>query len=435
VVILGGGFGGIYAARRLERALADRPDAEVVLISRENYLLFTPMLHEVAAGDLDPADIVCPLRKMVRRVRLIEAEVTDIDLQARVVRFAVGGLRRIDELAYDHLLLALGSETNYFGMAGVESAAATLKTLADAALLRNRMVALLEEAAQEPDEARRRRLMTFVVAGGGFAGVETVGAINDFLREAVRYYPELDPFGLRVVLVHTGTVVLPELGASLGRYAQAALQQRGVEVRLETRVISYEGETVDVAPGDPIGSLSLVWTAGVKPAAALGSLPVEKVHGRVKVNPFFEVPGYEGIVWAVGDCAAVPDGRGGFQPPTAQHGMREGAAAAKNIEAAMTGGVPKPFRFSTIGLLASIGSHTGVAEVLGVRFSGFLAWWLWRSVYLAKLPGVSKKLRVAIKWSLDLLFPREIGQLVTLRDVERMEQFGARLRAMRAPSH
>jgi len=431
VVILGGGFAGLQAARRLQRTLGYRRDLEVVLISRENYVLFTPLLHEVAAGDLEPADIVIPLRRTVRCVRLIQAEVADVDLQARVVRYLVGPLRRPRELTYDHLLLAMGSETNYCGMEDVEAAATTMKTLGDAALLRNRMVALLEEAAQETDDSRRQRLMTFVVAGGGFAGVETVGAINDFVRETVRYYPELDASMLRVVLVHPGDVVLPELGERLGRYAQAKLQQRGVELRLETRVTGYEDEVVNVAPGDPIGTMSLIWTAGVMPAAAFGPLRVDRIKGRIKVNELLEVAGHEGVVWAVGDYAAVPDGNGGVHPPTAQHGMREAIAAVENIEAVVRGDAQKPFRFSTIGQLASIGHRTGVAQILGMRFSGFVAWWLWRGVYLSKLPDISKKIRVAIKWSFDLLFARDIEQLVTLRDVEGMEKLGATLRAMR----
>jgi NADH dehydrogenase len=431
VVILGGGFAGFHAARRLQRAFAHRPDLEVVLISRENFVLFTPMLHEVAAGDLDPADIVVPLRTTLRRVRLIQAEIADVDVQARVVRYAVGTLRRLCALTYDYLVLALGSDTNFFGTKGIEAAAATMKTLGDAALMRNRMVALLEDAAQETDERRRRRLMTFVVAGAGFAGVETVGAINDFLREALRYYPELNESMLRVVLVGSGKVVLPELGERLGRYAQRKLQQRGVELRLETHVTGYEDEAVCVAPGDPIGTMSLIWTAGVIPAAALGPLPVDRVRGRVRVNEFLEVAGHEGVVWAVGDCAAVPDERGGVHPSTAQHGMRQAIAAAKNIAAAVRGEPQKPFRFSTIGQLASIGHRTGVAQILGMRFSGFVAWWLWRGVYLSKLPTISKKVRVAIKWSLDLLFPREIGQLVTLRDVERVERLAETLREKR----
>jgi len=236
---------------------------------------------------------------------------------------------------------------------------------------------------------------------------------------------------LRVVLVHPSNVVLPELGERLGRYAQEKLQRRGVELRLETRVTGYEDEVVNVVPGDPIGTMSLIWTAGVMPAAALGPLPVEKLKGRIKVNEFLEVAGHEGVVWAVGDCAAVPDGKGGVHPPTAQHGMREAVAAAKNIEAIVAGDAQKPFRFSTIGQLASIGHRTGVAQILGLRFSGFVAWWLWRGVYLSKLPDIAKRIRVAIKWSFELLFTRDIEQVVTLRDVEGMEKLAATLRAMR----
>jgi NADH dehydrogenase len=435
VLILGGGFGGTYAAQRLDRTLAKRSDLEVVLISQDNYLLFTPMLHEVAAGDLYPGDIVNPLRKMLRRVRFMDAEVVDIDLNKRRVRCEAGPQRRSHELSYDYLLVALGSETNYFGMTGIEALAATMKTLGDAALLRNRMIALLEDAATETDATIRRRLVTFVVAGGGFAGVETVGAMNDFLRETIRHYPELDPSMLRLVLVHSGKVVLPELGERLGRYAQQKLEQRGVELRLETRVTGYENFVVALSPGDAIEANTIVWTAGVRPAAEIELLPVERVKGRLKVNEFLELAGHEGIVWAVGDCAAVPNGKGGFQPPTAQHGMREAVAAAKNIEAAVNGTARNAFRFTTIGQMASIGHHIGVAQILGMRFSGFVAWFLWRTVYLSKLPRFAKKLRVAITWSLDLLFAPDIEQLVTMRDVERLEKLSGTLRSMRQESH
>lgn len=431
VLILGGGFGGAYAAERLAHTLGRREDVEVVLISRENYLLFTPMLHEVAAGDLYPPDIVVPLRTRLRDVRFIEGEVIDIDLPTRVARYAVGPSRRRQEMNYDYLLLALGSETNYFGMHGVAAYGATLKTLGDAALLRNRMVALLEDAATQTDDAACRRLMTFVVAGGGFAGVETVGAMNDFLRETLKHYPELDPSTLRVILVHSGDVVLPELGGRLGRYAQEKLQLRGVELRLGARVTGYDDRVVKLSIGEPISADTLVWTAGVTPAPAVASLPVERVNGRLKVNECLELAGYEGVVWALGDNAAVPDGRGGLHPPTAQHGMREGLAAAKNIEAAVNHTSPRPFRFTTIGQLASIGHHTGVAQILGMRFSGFMAWCLWRSVYLAKLPGIAKKARVAVQWMLDLLFARQIEQFLTLKDLEQIEQLAAQVRESR----
>jgi NADH dehydrogenase len=204
-----------------------------------------------------------------------------------------------------------------------------------------------------------------------------------------------------------------------------------VELRLETRVQGYENNAVLITPGEMIEANTIVWTAGVTPAAAIDSLDVEKVKGRLKVNEFLEVAGYGGVAWAVGDCAAVPDGKGGTQPPTAQHGLREAVLAAKNIEAAVNGTAKKPFNFSTLGQFATIGRRDGVAQILGLRFSGFLAWWLWRSIYLSKLPGIVKKLRVAVSWSLDLLFAREIEQFVTLRDVERMETFSVMLRTMR----
>lgn len=432
VLILGGGFGGTYAARRLGRTLGKRDDFEVVMISRENYLLFTPMLHEVAAGDLYPPDIIDPLRKRLRRVRFIEGEVVSIDLDAQSVQYAAGAMRRKQELTYDYLLLALGSETNYFGMRDVAARAITMKTLMDAALLRDRMVALLEEAATATNDADRQRQMTFVVAGGGFAGVETVGAINDFLREAIAHYPELDPAMLRVVLIQSGQLVLPELGERLGRYSQEKLARRGVEVRLGTRVSGYDNWVVRLSHGEPIPAHTLVWTAGVTPVSAVGSLPVEKINGRVKVNEYLELAGHEGVVWAVGDCAAVPDGSGGLHPPTAQHGMRESVVAAKNIEAAIYGTKPRAFRYAMLGLLASIGHRTGVAQILGMRFSGFFAWWLWRSVYLAKLPGIAKKVRVATQWTLDLLFSREVQQLLTVRDLEQIEQIGAMVRSIGA---
>ncbi|MCW5766809.1 MAG: NAD(P)/FAD-dependent oxidoreductase [Phycisphaeraceae bacterium] len=427
VLVLGGGFGGAYAARMLGRTLGARADVEVVLISQENYLLFTPMLHEVAAGDLHPPDIVAPLRRFLRNVRFIQGETVSIDLQSRRVNCTVGPLRRPQEVSYDYLLLALGSETNFFGMAGVAEYASSMKTLGDAALLQNRMVALLEDAATEPDEAARRRLVTFVVAGGGFAGVETAGAMNDFLRDAIRQYPELDPSMLRLVLVHSGEALLPELGDRLGRYAEEQLRRRGVEIVVGARVTGYDRWVVTLSRGESIPANTLVWTAGVKPAPTVEALPVEKMKGRLKVNMCLELAGHEGVVWAVGDSAAVPDGRGGFHPPTAQHAMRQGLAAAKNIAAALDRREPKPFRFSTIGLLASIGHRTGVAQILGVRFSGLAAWWLWRSVYLLKLPGLAKKVRVAIQWTLDLMFPRQVEQLLTLRALEQVERLASQV--------
>jgi NADH:ubiquinone reductase (H+-translocating) len=430
IVIAGSGFGGLYAAKYFDKSLARRSDIDVTLISRENFILFTPMLHEVAAGDLYPGDIINPVRRILRRVKFIEAEVQAIDLGARRVRCVGGVARREVEFEFDHLLLALGSETNFFDMAGVADWAVTMKNLSDAALLRNRLVALLEEAALQSDDTARRRLLTFVTAGGGFAGTETIGAINDFVRETVRYYPNLSEELIRVVIVHPGNFLLPELGEELGLYAERKLRERKVEVIKGARVASYDGSLVTLNNGTSIPAWTLIWTAGVKPSAVIASLPCQKERGRLLVDEFLGVPEVSGL-WAAGDCAAVPDVKqpGKFHPPTAQHGLREGLAAAKNIEAAILGRPPKPFVFTTLGQLATIGRHTGVAMMFGIKFSGFVAWWLWRSLYLLKLPRLAKKLQVLTAWTLDLLFGREIGQMITLHDAEAASERLARLRA------
>ena len=435
IVIAGGGFAGLYAARYLDKRLARRSDMEVTLISRENFILFTPMLHEVAAGDLSPSDIVNPLRRILRHVNIVEAEIEAIDADARTIR-CLAGVHDVEiELQYDHLLLALGSETNFFNMHDVRDWAVTMKNLTDAALLRNRMVAVLEEASLRGNEVSRRELLTFVVAGGGFAGLETVGAINDFVRETAKFYPSLGEEKIRVVVVHPGHFLLPELGEELGEYAERKLRARNVEVIKGARVSGYDGSMVRLSNGTSIAASTLVWTAGVKANRVLESLPYQKERGRLLVNEYLGLPELNGV-WAAGDCAAVPaDRRGEFYPPTAQHGLREAIAAAENIEAMILGRPLKPFRYRTIGLLASIGHHTGVAKVLGIKFSGFLAWWMWRTIYLAKLPGLAKKLRVMVDWTLDLFFGREIEQTVTLRDAELIADRLARVHARTIQRH
>jgi NADH:ubiquinone reductase (H+-translocating) len=429
IIVAGGGFAGLYAAKYFDKSLACRADIEVTLISRENFILFTPMLHEVAAGDLYSGDIVNPLRRILRHVKIVEADVQAIDLKTRRLLCA-GGVDRFPlEFEFDHLLLTLGSDTNFFDMECVREWSVTMKNLNDAVLLRNRVVALLEQAALQSDNAVCRELLTFVTAGGGFSGAETTGALNDFVRETVRYYPQLSEELIRVVVVHPGSFLLPELGEELGRYAERKLRERKVEVIKGVRVASYDGSLVALSDGTSIPAATLIWTAGVKPNACVASLPQEKEKGRLRVNEYLAVPGLTGV-WAAGDCAAVPNVKTGeFHPPTAQHGLREGLVAAKNIEAAILGRPLKPFVFTTLGQLATIGRRTGVARVFGIKFSGFIAWWLWRSVYLAKLPRLAKKLRVMVDWTLDLFFGREIEQMLTPLDVEALTKPVVRLRA------
>jgi NADH dehydrogenase len=362
-------------------------------------------------------------------VKFVDADVQAIDLNARRIRCIASVADRELEFEFDHLLLTLGSETNFFNMDGVRDWSVTMKSLSDAALLRNRMVALLEEASLENDEAARRQLLTFVTAGGGFSGTETTGAVNDFVRETMRYYPQLSEDSIRVVVVHPGNFILPELGEELGRYAEHKLRERKVEVIKGARVANYDGVVVTLSDGTSIPAATLIWTAGVKPSPVIASLPCEKERGRLRVSEYLAVTGVPGL-WAAGDCAAVPIlNTENFHPPTAQHGLREGVVVAKNIEAMILDRPLKPFRFKMLGQLASIGHHTGVAMVFGIKFSGFIAWWFWRSVYLMKLPRLAKKLRVMVSWTLDLFFGQEIEQMISVRDIEELGGQLARTRA------
>jgi NADH dehydrogenase len=421
VVILGGGFAGLYTALELEKALARRPNFEVTLVNRENFFLFTPMLHEVAASDLDVTHIVNPLRKLLRRVRFFEGEAEAVDLARRRVSVTHGSERHPHQLPYDHLVIALGSVTNFFDLPGLEERALTMKTLGDAIELRNRLIENLEAADFECSVGNREPLLTVVVAGGGFAGVETIAAINDFVREAIDFYPHLSEDLLRMVLVHPGPVILPELGEDLGAYAQRKLSARKVEIRVNTKVIGVSAHGVELSDGSRIPTNTLVWTAGTSGHPLLETLPCPKERGRLSVNEFLEVPEWPGV-WALGDCALIPDSRTGTSyPPTAQHALREGTVLARNVLAAIRGRPKRPFIFSTIGQLAAIGRRTGVARILGVNFSGFFAWWLWRTIYLGKLPRFEKKLRVALDWALDLVFSKDLVQLNTAKSGQRVD--------------
>ncbi len=416
ILILGGGFGGIYAALELERSLRARADVEVTLVTRDNYFLFTPMLHEVAASDLDINAIVNPLRKLLRRVRTFSGSIETIDLKTKCVVVSHGFDTHSHKLLYDHLILALGSTTNFLGIPGLQKCALTIKTLNDAIELRNRLTTHLEEANSECAAEERQPMLTFVVAGGGFAGVETLGAMNDFVRESIRFYPNLNPNLIRTVLISSEEFALPELGPKLGAYAQRKLAARGVEVIAGARVTAIDEGLVELSDGRKIRADTLVWAAGNATNPLIATLPLPKSSGRIEVNEYLEVQNFPGV-WAVGDCALVPDSKaGGFHPPTAQHALREGRCVARNVAAEILGGKKKPFRFTTLGRLASIGHRTGVANVFGINFSGFSAWWLWRTIYLLKLPRFEKKVRVAFGWTLDLFFSKDFA-CVTARPV------------------
>src|SRR2546426_5791280 len=409
IVILGGGFGGVYAAIHLEKLLARQSAVEICLISRDNFFLFTPMLHEIAASDLEITNIINPLRKLLHKVEVLVGDVNEIDLPNKRVIISRGYRNHPQQVDYDHLVLALGSITNFYNLPGFSELALAMKSLPDAIRLRARVLRHLEEANSECNLSVRQSLLAFVVAGGGFAGVETVAALNDFVRQALPFYPNLCEAMLRVMLVHSGPVILPELGQGLGRYAQKVLARRGVEIRFNARVKSMTERNVSLVDGLSIPTRNLVWTAGAVPSPLIFSLPCPKEQGRLLVNQFLQVPDWPNV-WAVGDCAFVPDIRnpGKSHPRTAQHAIREGNIVAQNIAAVLSDRPLKSFSFKTIGLLASIGRRMGVARIFGFNFSGFFAWWMWRTGYLSKLPGLDKKLRVAFDWTLDLLFPKDV---------------------------
>ncbi|HUA86788.1 MAG TPA: NAD(P)/FAD-dependent oxidoreductase, partial [Bryobacteraceae bacterium] len=416
VLILGGGFAGMKTAERLEEELSGDPSVAITLVSDTNALLFTPMLADVAGSSLEPSHISTPLRSSLHRTAFVRGSVVAIDLDRRAVR--VGG----DEISYDHLVLALGAVSNYLGLANVEQYALDFKTLLDAIRIRNRVIEMFERADREPDRVARQSLLTFVVAGGGFAGVELAGAINDFAHGILADYPRLRASELRTILVHSRERILPELSESLGRYAQQRMEVRGVQFRLNTRLTDAQPGIV-VLGGETVPAGTLVWTAGTAPNPLLKSLPVERdKRGAVLVDHAMAVPGHDGV-WALGDCAALVDSKTGKAcPPTAQFALREAELLAGNIRAALDGRPGRAFHFDSLGALCVVGHQTACAELTlpfarsrSIRFSGLLAWFLWRSIYLSKLPGLERKTRVLIDWTIELFFPRDIVQTIDLK--------------------
>ncbi|HEY8314257.1 MAG TPA: NAD(P)/FAD-dependent oxidoreductase [Candidatus Baltobacteraceae bacterium] len=411
IVILGGGFAAIATTQRLERLLrAD--EAEIVLISRENFSLFTPMLPEVSSGALDVRHIVTPVRSQLKRARFVLAEVDAFDARARSVTYTHTLTGMTESIRYDHLIVALGSSTSTFGLPGIAERAFALKTLEDAGILRNRFMWLLELADSARDEAERRRLLTLVVVGGGFTGVETAGEMVELFRSVERFYPHVEREDIRIALIEGGPALLPGLPARMGSYSANALARRGVEIVLGDNVKAADEDGLELQSGRRIETRTIVWSAGVRPSpiVAAADLPHGK-SGAIVVDAQMRVNGFEDL-WAIGDCAAISDGKGGSYPQTAQHAIREGPVLAHNVVAAIRGQAGKPFRYDSLGMMASLGARKAVAQLPGDRvLTGFLAWVLWRGYYLSRLPGLERKLRVAFDWMLELVFPRDISEL------------------------
>jgi NADH:ubiquinone reductase (H+-translocating) len=433
ILILGGGFAGIEVLRRLQNAFEDDVEIDITLVNRDNFFLFTPMLPEVSSGMIQTRHIVTPIRAFCKRARFYEANIESIALENKqvIITKAIGDpmnpvhLNR-HVLNYDYLVIGLGGETNFFDMKDLERNAFTLKTLDDAVILRNHVISMLEQADLEhEDDHLRKSLVTFVVIGGGFGGVEAVGELNTLVRDSVKsFYHNIDiKKDVRVILVNASGRILPEVSEGLSEFALQKLRESGVEVILNKRLASYTNGQAQLNDGTLIPTFTLVWAGGVTPSKLIKDLSCEHdKRGRIVVNNYLQVHKYDGV-FALGDCASITDPHTNKPyPPTAQHAIREGKVAAKNLisilknrrekgEAKEKKSSLKRFDYKTRGTMAEIGKRTGVGDILGLKVHGFVAWWIWRTYYLANLPTIEKKIRVVIDWTIDLFFKRDVTKL------------------------
>jgi len=422
-VIAGGGFAGIYCAQALEAELGNSARERVALIASENFMLFQPMLAEVAGSGLSPRHVVNPIRQLCRKVTVLRGEITDIDLDAHHLTVRAGDFVGEVKVTFRHLVAGLGGIVDLSRVPGMAEHAFLMKNIGDALKLRDALIGRFEEANLEEDPEDVRRLLTFVIVGGGFSGVETAGQMLDFTREMAGFYPRLPADALRIVLIHGRERLMPELSASLAIYCEENLRHRGLEILLNARVTGMTAGRIHLEDGRAIESRTVVSTVGNAPHPLLAALAkkcgLACDKGRLLTDATLRVKGRTDL-WAAGDCAAVPmppnlrPGAGApsaqeFSPSTAQFATRQGALLGKNLARALHGADDfLPFHFRGLGELASLGHHAAAAEILGLKFSGFFAWWLWRSVYLMKLPGLERKLRVLLDWTLDLFFPADI---------------------------
>jgi NADH dehydrogenase len=409
VVIAGGGFGGAMAARRLERILP-RQSARLVLVNDANFLLYTPFLPEAAAGTLEPRHVVTPLREILKRAYLRLGAISGHDPAARTVELRTRD-GETEQLAYDQLLIALGSVSRVLPIPGLAEHAVGFKGLADAIWLRNHLVETLEAANASEDPARRDELLTYVFVGGGYAGLEALAELQDFAAEAIESYPRARLHGMRWVLVEASDRVLPEIDAELAEYALRELRGRGIDIRLDTALEEAGADRVRLSSGETLPTRTIVWTAGVSPSPSLRqlNLPLDE-GGRVPVDEHLRVEGMDSV-WAIGDCAAAPDPRGGTCPPTAQHAVRQAPVAARNIAAELGIGQPEPFSYRGNASFVNLGRYKAIGRFGGRTFRGFPAWWMARTYHMSQIPGMARKVRATIDWTASLPFRRDIAEL------------------------
>ena len=424
ILILGSGFAGIEVLKELQKKFKDNRNIDITLVSRDNFLLFTPMLPEVASGMVETRHIVTPVRDFCKKADFYEASVESIDLGNRLVTMTHSIGRQSNPnswdqhvLKYDYLVIALGSENNFFGMDDIKQNAFTMTSIDDAIILRNHIINVLEQINLERDNQElRKALSTFVVVGGGFNGVETVGELNHFVRDSIqKYYKNIYMSDVRIVLVSSSDKILEQIDEELGKFALQKLKASGVEFIMNHNVKGATPTSAKLDDGTILSTYTLIWSAGVTPSKLIANLPCEHDKGhRIIANDYLEVPGYEGVVYALGDCASITDAHTGDPyPPTAQHAIRQGKIAARNMISEIEGEKNKKtkFDYKTKGMMAEIGKRTGVATVFGLKIHGFAAWWLWRTYYLANLPTFKKKLKVIGDWTSDLIFKPDVTMI------------------------
>ena len=438
VLILGGGFAGLYAARNLQRLMGKKAAIEVV--NRENYFVFQPLLPEVAGGAISAVNAVSPLRFLTREIFIRKAEVDSINPEAQTVTVFQGVQRRPTVLEYDHLIIALGSGSDLTRTPGLSEHAFTMKTLSDARRLRAHVIERLEHADITRLPEVKKGALTFTVIGGGFSGIETVGEIKELIDRSLRYYPNINASEIRVVVLEFADRILNEMPESLAAYAQNKLNQRGIEVQLGVGVAEATGTQLATTTGEVIDTRTIVATIGNTPAPVVAKMPLTLEQGRILVRRDFRADGFENI-WAIGDCALIPmtetaSDREDFAPPTAQFAVREAKHLAQNVVAALQNQNLKTFHYSSKGSLASLGAGRGVAEVYGIKLTGRLAWLLWRVYYISFLPGMQTRISVLWNWLMDGFSPRSVVQInsekpqdaryVLYRALDRIYENGAR---------
>lgn len=410
ILILGGGFSGISILRELEKTLKDVRNVKITLVNEDNFFLYTPMLPELASGSIRPSNISIPLRMMCKKAEFIQAKVSSIDLNSKMVAITRPFDGKVRVLNYDYLVIAIGSTTNFFGNKRIEKHAFTLKTIQDAIGIKTHLIHMLEIADAEENEAAQEKLLTMVVVGAGFAGVETIGELNHFVRDSVKsFYHNINPDNIKMILLAASNSILPELGETVGKKAMETLQKAGVKIILNTKAVDAGEDYVFLGSGETIPCDTLLWTAGVTLDPVVTNLDCEHKSGRIVVDGYLKLPKTQNV-YALGDCAAITDTKtGGLYPPTAQHALRESKIVAHNLKCSIIGkDKPKQFNYESKGMMAIIGKRQGIAAISGRAITGIAGWVIWRTYYLGMLPTFEKKFKVAIDWTVNLFFKRDI---------------------------